>query len=177
MKPETNTSPRMSTLDTVASPGKRLPSLRTNSTSKLSVASGESLSISASLRSSWRSPNSGGTISARMVLPIASLEVQPKRRSAAEFQLRITPSRSRVMKASGAVSSTSRVRASERASSWARSLNRRSSDEISRPASSGVPTASSQRTIALSGSWIASTIAYETATTVMWANASIGRKK
>ena len=40
-----------------------------------------------------------------------------------------------------------------------------------------MPTASSQRTITLSGSWIASTIAYETATTVMWANASIGGKK
>ena len=67
------------------------------------------------------------------------------------------------MNASGAVSSTSRVRASERSSSWARSLKRRNSEEIRRPASSGVPTASNQRTIALSGSWIASTIAYETA--------------
>ena len=167
----------MSTLDTVASPGKRLPSRRTNSTSKLSVASLESLAISARRRSSWRSPNSGGTTSERIVLPIASVAVQPKSRPAAAFQLRITPSRSREMKASGAVSSTSRVRASERSSSWARSLNRRSSEEIRSPASSGVPTASSQRTIALSGSWIASTTAYETATTVMWAKASIGRKK
>ena len=167
----------MSTFDTVASPGKRLPSRRTNSASKFAVASGEPPSISARRRSSWRSANSGGTISARIVLPIASLADQPKRRSAAAFQPRITPSLSSVMKASGAVSSTSRVRASERSSSWARSLKRRNSEEIRRPASSGVPTASNQRTIALSGSWIASTIAYETATTVMWANASIGGKK
>ena len=175
--PDTKTSPLTSTLDTVASPGKRLPSRRTNSTSKVSVGSGESLATSASRRSSWRSPNSGGTISARIVLPIASVAVQPKSRSAAAFQLMMTPSLSSVMNASGAVSTTSRVRTSERSSCSARSLSQRRSEEMSSPASRGVPTASSQRTIGLSGLWIASTIAYEIPITVMWANASIGRKK
>jgi hypothetical protein len=152
MKPDTNVSPWVSTFETVASPGKRPPSRRWNSASKRSVANGDSFMISALRRSSWRSPNSGGMINERIVVPIASASVQPKSRSAAAFQPTITPARSSVMNASGAVSNTMRVRTSERSSCCARSLSSRSRREMRRPATSGVPMASSQRTTTLSGS-------------------------
>ncbi len=70
------------------------------------------------------------------------------------------------MKGSGALSTIARVRASLSRSpcSWravaAASLRRRSSSvEIIRPATPGVPIASTQRTSGLDGSWIASTTA------------------
>jgi hypothetical protein len=150
MKPDTNTSPRDSTFDTVASPGKRRPSRWTNSPSKRSVATGESRSTSARRRSSWRSRYSGGRISSRMLLPSASRSLQPNSCSAAAFHLVMYPSRSSVMNASGAVSSTSRVRSSDCSSSCECSCTRLSSCRIRTPATSGVPTASSQRTTTLS---------------------------
>ena len=164
-KPAANTSPRAVTRDTLASAGKRVPSRRCSSRSNTrEVSSGPS--STAVRRSSCRSRNSGGMISARMVVPIASSDGQPSIRSAAAFQLRITPSRSSVTNASGALSSTSRVRASlclssaSRSSARSAAARRRSSiREISRPAISGVPTASSQRIAGLIGSWIASTTA------------------
>ena len=104
--------------------------------------------------------------SVRIGSPIASAAVQPNIRSAARFQLRMMPSASSVTNASGALSSTSRVRASLSRSSRARSLglgaparSRSSMRETSRPATSGVPTPSSQRTAGLGGSWSASTTA------------------
>ncbi len=76
------------------------------------------------------------------------------------------PSRSSVTKASGELSSTSRVRASLCRSARALSAvssccarTRSSMREIRSPAISGVPTASSQRMAGLSASWIASTTA------------------
>jgi hypothetical protein len=177
MKPETNSSPATSTFDTVASPGKRCPSRRTSSTSKCSIASGSGFSIRARRRVSWRSRCSGGTISSLILRPIASPFVQPKTRSAATFQVLMSPSRSSVTNASGAVSSTSRVRSSELRASRACSCSRPSSREIRRPATSGVPTASSQLTTALSASWMASTTAYATARNTMCADASRRGKK
>ena len=105
-------SPSISIFETVASAGKRLPSRRSNSTSKRSVATGLGFSIISRRRWSWRSRCSGGVISERIGTPTASEALQPKSRSAALFQAVITPSRSSVMKASGAPSSTRRVRAS-----------------------------------------------------------------
>ena len=110
-KPDTIGSPLISIFDTVAPPGK---------CRRVGVARGRSVawpqpwgcpSARAGARRAGRGTR-GRMISARIGTPIASAEVQPKRRSAALFQERITPSRSSVMKASGAPSRTSRVRAS-----------------------------------------------------------------
>ena len=116
-------------------------------------------------------------ISSRIVLPAASSIVQPNIRSAAAFHVVMWPSRSSVMNASGAVSRTSRVRSSELRSSSACSWIPPRRREIRMPATTGVPTASSQRTTTMSGSWIASTTAYDTATRAACASAwGIGKK-
>ena len=83
-----STSSPTTTLATVASPGKRLPSRRWYSASKISVLTGPSASIIASRRRSVRSRNSSGTMRLRIGLPIASAALQPNIRSAARFQAR-----------------------------------------------------------------------------------------
>ena len=102
----------------------------------------------------------------RIGLPIASAALQPNIRSAATFQVMMIPSRSRLTNASGALSSTSRVRASlwrsarSRCSAVPVSTPMRSSNrEINNPTTTGVPTARSQRTTGLAGSWITSSTA------------------
>ena len=89
-------------------------------------------------------------ISSRIFCPTASSLVQPNMRSAAAFHVVMHPSRSSVMNASGAVSSTSRVRSSDALSSSAWCWMPASRREIRIPATAGVPTASSQSTTTMS---------------------------
>ena len=143
-----------------------------------------SASISSRRRSSWRSRLSSGSTSARIGLPTASAVDQPNTRSAAAFQVMMIPSASSVMKASGALSSTSRVRVSlwrsspARCSAWTASERRlASSREMSSPMTSGVPTARIQRDTGLAWSSSTSSSPYATPMSATWASAARMSKK